>query len=269
MSSQEEIDAYKDYTFIMYTLCDKTASFYSKIKNVINIPIVICSTGLSILNTTSFDQDTDRFIFISYLGIVLNLLIAMSVATLNVFKITEKEFSFKSHSMNFLKLHNKINAEIAKCKTIMIDIDILSIINEYNLLCEYITFHIPSRIRRDIQKHYPYHKMPILLTNTKKEKFKLFTSAKDTYIPSPSDTVDTITSSISNTIIHHYVQSPFSIIGDSRKRSPIYAVKRLPLQQHTEGNLFRVTNPSRSLSPLAHPSSPQPRRKKRSNSFSL
>lgn len=166
------VDAYKDYTFIMYVICDKTASFYSKIKNIINIPIVICSTGLSILNTTEFDKDMEKIIMTRYVSICFNLLIALSVAILNLFKITEKEFLFKSHSMNFLKLHNKINAEITKCNTIMIEVDILNIINEYNILCEYITFHIPSHIRKSVQKNYPSYKFPILLIDNKKEKKK-------------------------------------------------------------------------------------------------
>lgn len=165
----DSVDAYKDYTYIMYVLCDKTASFYSKIKNIINIPIVVCSTGLSILNTINFSDNVDKMLIISYISTAFNLLIALSIAVLNIYKIPEKEFSFKSHSMNFLKLHNKINAEITKSKTVMINIDIVSIINEFNLLCEYITFHIPSHIRKDIQKNYPSYKFPLLLTNNTKE----------------------------------------------------------------------------------------------------
>lgn len=272
----EDVDAYKDYTFIMYVMCDKTASFYSKIKNVINIPIVICSSGLSILNTTVFDEDTGRQMFISYLGIVLNLLIALSVAILNVFKITEKEFSFKSHSMNFLKLHNKINAEVARCKTISADVDIITVIAEYNLICEYITFHIPSRIRRDIQKNYPNHKLPVLLTNSKKDKKSGFQqifyikAKKEDDISSNSSYADTITSTIANAIIYprasndqqlqfsplQQLSSSFSIITENRKGSPVYALpnQELSVFKIHASNVSNVSN----VSPRRHSRSSSP-----------
>ena len=168
-SYHESIEVYKDYTYIMYILCDKTASFYSKIKNIINIPIVLCSTALSILNTTEFINNTDMIPITRNISIACNLLIAISVAILNLYKITEKEFAFRSHSETFLQLHNKINAEIAKSKTIHTKIDILRIINEYNLYSEQLAFHIPSRIRKFIVKNYSNYKLPLSLTNNNKK----------------------------------------------------------------------------------------------------
>jgi hypothetical protein len=173
-SVNESIDKYKDYTYIMYIVCDKTASFYSKIKNCINIPIIIISTVLSITNTTEFNKMDDLYYseIIRYITIIFNVTIAVLIGILTHFKIIEKEYSFKTHSLNFLKLYNKINAETTKCKTIMIDVDILNIINEYNLLCEYIIFHIPDRVRKQIQKNYSSYKMPLLVIATKKEQKK-------------------------------------------------------------------------------------------------
>ena len=172
-SYHESIELYKDYTYIMYILCDKTASFYSKIKNIINIPIVLCSTALSILNTTDFINNIDMVPITRNITIACNLLIAISVAILNLYKITEKEFAFRSHSDAFLQLHNKINTEIAKSKTIHTKIDILRIMNEYNLYSEQIAFHIPSRIKKFIIKNYNNYKFPLLLTNNNKKSKQL------------------------------------------------------------------------------------------------
>lgn len=253
------VDCYKDYTFIMYILCDKTASFYSKIKNVINIPIVICSTGLSILNTVNFSDNVDKMLIISYISTAFNLLIALSIAILNLYKIPEKEYSFKSHSMNFLKLNNKINAEITKCRTIMQEIDIVSIINEYNLLCEYITFHIPSHIRKDIQKNYAKYKLPLLLTNNKKDSYnhkilskyvKYIIQNSQHNVDIPDDKISSISSDCmsiemdssasakENTIIpikkpklviysghSSFDESPFSVLAHNVQYSPLFATK--------------------------------------------
>lgn len=165
----ESIETYRDYTYIMYIICDKTASYYSKIKNTINIPIVLCSTGLSMMNTYTSDNTTTN-INIKNIGIGLNLLIALSIAILNMYKITEKEFFFTTYSTSFFKIYNKINIELAKKKSVLANVDIIHIITEYNLLCENIHFHIPSRIREKIKKNYKTYKLPFLVSNTQKNK---------------------------------------------------------------------------------------------------
>ncbi len=237
-NSIETIEIYKDYTYIMYILCDKTASFYSKIKNIINIPIVICSTALSILNTTNFDDNIIKNVSMSF-----NLLIALSVAMLSLFKITEKEFSFKTHSSNFLKLHNKINIELAKSKTILSEIEVLPIINEYNLLCEYIIFHIPSRIRKDIKENYNNYKLPTLVTNNNKISIKKKSTLAYYYnillrkTKEPKSPANTSSTTSENFTIHqvpsltdiHIVASPIqSVISEYSNSSPI-AIIRGPL----------------------------------------
>jgi hypothetical protein len=165
----EELDQYKDYTYIMYILCDKTSSYYSKIKNTINIPIVVCSTGLSMMNSfTSYDIEFSHKI--QYISITLNIFIALSLSILNIFKITEKEFFFSSQSTKFLKMYNKINLEISKERTTTVaNCDIFGIITEYNILCEHIQFHFPSHIRNRVIKRYRRYKLPFLANSTIKE----------------------------------------------------------------------------------------------------
>lgn len=163
------IETYNDFSYIMYIICEMTSSYYSRIKNIVNIPIIICSTGLSILNTTEFSDSTiDKVVIIRNLGIAFNLLIALSIAILNAYKITEKEFSFKTHSVNFLKIHNKINIDLAKCKTTMSHVDILDIVKEYNMLCESLCFHIPSHIQRFVKHNYRNYKQPFMISQPKK-----------------------------------------------------------------------------------------------------
>lgn len=165
------IETYNDFSYIMYIICEMTASYYSRIKNIVNIPIIICSTGLSILNTTELsDSSFDKIVIIRNCGIAFNLLIALSIAILNAYKITEKEFSFKTQSVNFLKIHNKINVDLAKCKNTMSPVDILDIVKEYNLLCESLCFHIPSHIQRYVKHNYRNYKQPFMLSRPKKER---------------------------------------------------------------------------------------------------
>jgi hypothetical protein len=261
--SLNNLDLYKDYTYIMYIICDKSASFYSKIKNVVNIPIVICSTCLSILNGSEFDQDLEKILMVRYVSIGLNLLIALSIAILNLFKITEKEYAFKSQAMSFLKLYNKIDAETTKAKTLMSEIDVLSIVNEYNLLCEYVTFHIPSHIRKHIEKKYTGYKFPFLLTNTKGKKTKKpaiqesalssehaqphqpeqqptspSSSSCDTNITMDFERFAQHTEHTQHTGYKNYQESPFSVLAENLRLSPLFAARRQPMHKNRLSDKF-------------------------------
>lgn len=155
---------YFDYSYIMYVLCDKASIHYARIKNIVNIPIIICSTSMSILNTTEFSKETiiDNTIIIRFCTIVFSFMTAVSIAILNVYKITEKEFSFKSLSVNFLKIHNKIDMEIKKHKNTNKNVEnvVIDLIKEYNSFCESMPFHIPSSIQKKVSLHYINYKFP-------------------------------------------------------------------------------------------------------------
>ena len=170
-ASIETLDIYKDYTYMMYVVCEKTSALYSTLKNIINIPIIISSSCLSILNSTEFEtlEGIDKMTLVRYVTMGFNIFIALSVAILNFYKIAEKEFFFKTQAVNFLKTHNKIIIELAKQKTTLSEVETMNIINEYNLLCEYIPFHIPSYIRKSIHKQFKNYKMPVLLLNPRAE----------------------------------------------------------------------------------------------------
>lgn len=170
-SCKKSIETYKDYSFVMYVMCYNSSLFYSTIKNVINIPIIICTTALSILSSSDFKSinNTEKQDIIRYFSIGFNLLIALSIAILNVYKITEKEFFFNSHASSFMKINNNIELDLAKNKTTLVKIDILKIINDYNFLCENMAFHIPPYIRRSTFKKYHHFNLPLLLLENSRD----------------------------------------------------------------------------------------------------
>lgn len=225
----EMIETYNDFSYIMYIICEMTASYYSRIKNIVNIPIIICSTGLSILNTTEFSDSTfDKVVVIRNCGIAFNLLIALSIAILNAYKITEKEFSFKTHSVNFLKIHNKINIDLAKCKTTMSHVDILDIVKEYNMLCESLCFHIPSHIQRFVKHNYRNYKQPFMISQPKKGRrasiISYYFNNDDTHKSSDSTalTVTSTNTENSEDIERDIENGPSEIcIGISENASPV------------------------------------------------
>lgn len=201
-SCTKSIETYKDYSYVMYVMCYNSSSFYCTIKNVINIPIIICTTAMSILSSSDFESinNTEKQDIIRIFSIGFNLLIALLIAILNVYKIAEKEFFFNSQASGFMKISNNIEVDLAKNKTTLTKIDILKIIYDYNSLCENMSFHIPQYIRRSAFKKYHNLNLPLLLLENKREasilttyykKFTLLDSKKSMKEPkSPSSTSD-------------------------------------------------------------------------------
>jgi hypothetical protein len=188
---------------------------------------------LSIINTPEFNNDMEKMMIIKYVSTAFNLFIALSVAILNLYKITEKEFSFKSHASNFLKLHNKINSEIAKSRTLSVDIEILSVIDEYNLLCEYISFNIPVHIKKRIIKNHKISKMPTILADV--------TPTKE---PAVSQINETPTSLMSP------VLSKQNHISVARPQPSLLQLQQLQqhLSMHENNDVFIEVSPHSSIS---------------------
>jgi len=222
----------------MYIVCDETSSYYSKIKNTINIPIVFCSAGLSIVNTYD-TKDSHTNTSIKHLGVVLNILIALSLSILNIYKITEKEFFFSSQSVKFLKIYNKMNIEIMKTKTEPTNTNIMNIITEYNILCEHIQFHIPSHIRKSIVKNYKNFNLPFLLLNTikKNKKWGLFTSWDDNNTETTSTNECSKWSNETSYIsCYDYKQNPKHVEIDNKQQEKYSTILKTNLDKKNDDN---------------------------------
>ena len=51
------LESYRDRAFITSLLCGECSDFYSMIRSVINIPLIIGSSVLTILNSSDINKD--------------------------------------------------------------------------------------------------------------------------------------------------------------------------------------------------------------------
>ena len=73
----EMLVAYRDKAYVSNILCDECYSYNNMRKNLINIPLIFCSSIMTVFNSSSFDSDSMRIP-----NILLNSLTIKSTASL-------------------------------------------------------------------------------------------------------------------------------------------------------------------------------------------
>ena len=53
----ELLKSYKDKAFRMGILCEQSYNLYSFVKNMINVPLILVNTAMTVLNSSVFDAN--------------------------------------------------------------------------------------------------------------------------------------------------------------------------------------------------------------------
>ena len=105
---------YRDKTYICSILCQQTSDWYYFLKTIINIPLILMSTSLSIINSLNIDELDMRIP-----NIVINASFALILSLINNFNISEKQANFRSLHLKYTKLthfiEDKITNELENC----------------------------------------------------------------------------------------------------------------------------------------------------------
>ncbi len=101
-----QLNEYRDKVYVYNVLTSKAADFYGTLKSFVNIPIIISSSAMSIINS-SFEAND-----IKIPNIVLNCTVALMISMISNFKITEKAANFRNISLKFLKLIHNVDVYI-------------------------------------------------------------------------------------------------------------------------------------------------------------
>ena len=136
---------YLDRTFILSLLCDLSYNFYSNIYNLTLLPTILGSSLLTILNSSEISNDILKIINISING--LNTVV---LALVNSYKLNDRINAFKTYKVKYTKLSHLIESIINKNE----QIDLNSIITEYDRLNEELIYQFPNHIKNKIIKRY-------------------------------------------------------------------------------------------------------------------
>jgi hypothetical protein len=146
---KEIIFQYRDKTYICSILCQQTSDWYYFLKTIINIPLILMSTSLSIINSLNIDNLDMRIP-----NIVINASFALILSLINNFNISEKQANFRSLHLKYTKLthfiEDKITNELDNCTKE----DIRKIINDYDAITDNLEYPYPGFIRLRVKKRF-------------------------------------------------------------------------------------------------------------------
>jgi hypothetical protein len=142
------LQEYRDKCFVYNILCEKSTEFYSLMKNIVSVPLIISSAIMTIMNSGSFDPES-----MQTPNIVVNARTTIIISFMNNFKLAEKCNTFRSLGFKYNKLLHYIEDKL-NTDTDINGEDVREIVKEYDSLAEQNEFIMPKHIRNKVKKIY-------------------------------------------------------------------------------------------------------------------
>ena len=143
------LESYRDKAYITSILCAQSSEHFSFLRSMVNLPLIISSSVMTVLNSMSDNSNEMK-----YANIVLNTWTSLILSIIGNFKLTEQDTNFRSLSTKFNKLCHKIKDFLSiDLENTKIE-DIRTIINEYDSLNESLDFPFPNFIKNRVKKIY-------------------------------------------------------------------------------------------------------------------
>ena len=140
---------YKDKSLIMGILGKRSYEFFSRLQSFVNIPLILSSTTLAILNSASLTGEEMKIP-----NIVINSITGLTLALVNNFKINDKVSAFKNLGTKMTKLNNRIEEATANDLDNITSEKLSLFIKEYETLNETCDYSFPTSIKKNIYNRY-------------------------------------------------------------------------------------------------------------------
>jgi hypothetical protein len=151
MNNLNIINQYRDKAFIYNILSLRTATFYNRIKQIIQLPIILISSIMAILNS-SFKPDDMQIA-----NVVLNGCTALLMNISGTYQIAEKASRYKNTGQKWSQLLHLIEDKINNHNLENDDIrDIVRVYDELITQCDDIPQFICDKVKKQFEgKHLP------------------------------------------------------------------------------------------------------------------
>ena len=143
----ELLKSYKDKAYIMGLLCEQSYNHYSFVKNLINIPLILINTSMTILNSI-IENSND----LKIPNIILNSSTGLIIAFVSQYKLYEKINEFHQLQNKFNKLSTNIEKKLILDIEGLTDNDINGYIETYDILIDNMVYPISDGIKNKIKK---------------------------------------------------------------------------------------------------------------------
>lgn len=145
----ELLKSYKDKAYIMSLLCEQSYNHYSFVKNLINIPLILINTSMTILNSI-IENSND----LKIPNIILNSSTGLIIAFVSQYKLYEKINEFHQLQNKFNKLSTNIEKKLILDIEGLSDNDINGYIETYDILIDNMVYPISDDIKNKIKKQF-------------------------------------------------------------------------------------------------------------------
>ena len=143
------LQSYRDKSYVMNVLLTKSYERYAFIKQITNIPLILSSSAMAIVNSSSFSGEE-----VKLPNIIINSLTALTISLIGNFQINQKEMLFQNLSSKFLKLCHQIEDDLTNNIEDVDKTDVKKFIDDYDNLIESVTYVIPSDIQDKVKDMY-------------------------------------------------------------------------------------------------------------------
>ena len=144
------LESYRDKSYVTSCLCNQSAEHFSFLRSIINIPIILSSSVMTVMN--SMDEGTNNNM--KYANIVLNAYTSLILSLVANFKLPEQATNFSQIQVKMNKLthqiEDKLTIDLDSCKIE----DIRQFINDYDALYEQLDYAFPNFIKNRVKKIY-------------------------------------------------------------------------------------------------------------------
>ena len=156
----ELLKSYKDKAYIMGILCELSNNHYTFVKNMINIPLILINTSMTILNSIIEDSND-----LKIPNIILNSLTGVIIGLVSSFKVYEKIQTFHQLQSKFNKLTSNIEKELILNIDDITSDEINNFIETYDNLIDNMEYPISHSIKDKVKKKFEEKlTLPAILT---------------------------------------------------------------------------------------------------------
>lgn len=140
---------YKDKSYIVSILAKKSFDYYSYIKSLINVPLILSSTSLAILNSADITAEQMKIP-----NIIINSITGLTLALIGNFKINERVSLYKNINTKITKLNHRLEEyDVEKYSTVTKE-KYTNLINEYESIIEQIEIPFPNKIKKQVYNKF-------------------------------------------------------------------------------------------------------------------
>ena len=103
------LESYRDKAYITSILCSQSQEHFSFLRSMVNLPIIITSSVMTVLNSMSDNSNEMK-----YANIVLNTWTSLILSIIGNFKLTEQATNFKLNESPDFPFPNFIKNRVKK-----------------------------------------------------------------------------------------------------------------------------------------------------------